>query len=80
MDFKELLFFNKMVTPLIITGLYCLISVVVLVSGIITLATAGILQGLAVIIFGLLGVRIWFELLVLMFKINDNLQKLVDRG
>ncbi len=38
-----------------------------------------LLSGLFTLIAGAIGVRVWCELLIVVFKINDNLQKLANR-
>jgi hypothetical protein len=78
---KELLSFDTLITPKIITVLYYLGLLVVLISGIVTLVGSlfvgefrGFLGGIAIIVFGTLGVRVYCELLILFFKINEAVQ------
>ncbi len=80
---KDIFCFNTMLTPKIIVVVYWLLLFSVLVSGFGTMFAVsgfgGILSGLFVMMIGALGVRIWCELLIVLFKIHDNLKKLADR-
>lgn len=85
---KNIFFFDAMLTPKIITVVYWLMLVGVVISGLgIIFASFGaysgggmmFLGGLATIVFGAIGVRIWCELLIVLFKINDNIRRLADK-
>jgi hypothetical protein len=82
MDWKKLLFFEDMLTPKIITFVYWLALFAVVIGGIGSmfamgrLTFSGFLTGLAIIIGGGIAVRIWCELLIVLFKINENIQKM----
>jgi hypothetical protein len=84
---KDLLYINKMITPSIITIIYWVLGVVtvllVLVAGIGFMVGGMALRGLLVIILGgplaLIVLRVYVELLIVIFRINNNLQKLVDK-
>jgi hypothetical protein len=87
-EIKDLLYLNKMILPTIITVIYwvgsVLVVLAVLATGLGIIATTrNSLQGLLTILFGIplgvLGVRLYCELLVVIFKINNNLQKIVDK-
>ncbi|KKO50426.1 membrane protein [Arsukibacterium sp. MJ3] len=77
---KDVLFFNSMLTPKIITIVYWLLLFAVLVSGLGSIFTAygSFWSGLGILVFGSIGVRIWCELLIVLFKIHENLKKLAD--
>lgn len=83
---REMLFFDAMLTPKIITFIYWLLLLVVLISG-VSAMFAGyggsfvgkFFTGLLIIVGGGVGVRIWCELLIVMFKIHENLKKIADR-
>jgi hypothetical protein len=77
---KDLLYFDQMVTPKIITVVYWLLLVLLVISGLTTMfsgyggATFGkFLTGLVVIIAGAIGIRIWCELTIVLFKIHENI-------
>ena len=40
---------------------------------------AGFWTGLGILLFGLIDTRVWCELLIVLFKINENLQKIANR-
>jgi hypothetical protein len=84
---QNLLFFNEMITPKIITVIYWLLLIGVVVSGIgsMFVGSGGVsfgsfFKGLGVIVLGAIGVRIWSELLIVLFKINSNIQKMADKS
>jgi hypothetical protein len=84
---QDLLGFEKMVTPIVIRILCFLGLLVVLISGVGALFSGGfrgILTGFAILIFGAIMVRVYSELLILLFRIHDNLvsinQQMKDRN
>ena len=82
---KDLFFFNTMFTPKIITFVYWLALFAAVVSGIGSMFAFGrmsltsFLTGLAIIVGGAIGARIWCELLIVLFKINENMQKVANK-
>lgn len=77
---RDVLFFDNMVTPKIITLIYWVMLVVIAISGLVWLFAGqggffvrfiGAVVGVA---FGVIGVRIWCELLIVLFKMNEALQ------
>ncbi|MCF6366802.1 MAG: DUF4282 domain-containing protein [Bacteroidales bacterium] len=70
---KDFLFFLKMITPMIIQILFWIGVAGVVIMGLVTMFSGGFLQGLLMIILGPIGVRLWTELLIVVFKINDTL-------
>lgn len=84
---RDWLFFNKMVTPQIITAVYWLLLAIAVLSGLGAMFggfggfTLGkILTGLFIAVGGSLGARIWCELLIVLFKMNEALQDLRQRN
>ena len=82
---KEFFLFNEMITPRIITFIYWLLLVVALFSGLSMMfggmggmTFGSFISGLLTIAGGALGARIWSELLIVLFKINDNLRRMAD--
>jgi hypothetical protein len=82
---QGLLNFDDMLTPKIITIVYWIALVGVVLSGLFTIfGGAGnflmnLLMGLLIIVFGGLLVRIYCELMIVLFKINENIKRLADR-
>ena len=77
---KSIFFFDAMLTPKIITAVYWLLLGLVVISGVGTMFVQSFIMGLLIIVFGAIGVRIWCELLIVLFKINDNLKKMTDKA
>lgn len=80
---KNLFFFDAMLTPKIITLVYWLLLLASVISGVgyMFAGYAGFtlsqfFLGLLLIAGGAVSARIWCELLIVLFKINGNLQQL----
>jgi len=81
MDWRSLLSFDSMITPKVITVVYWLLLVAVIVAGLGAMFAGGLtfrsfLSGLFITALGALGARIWCELLIVLFKLNENVQKI----
>ena len=78
---KELLFFKKFVTPQIITVVYWVILFGLIITGFDYMTSgklklAKLLIGFGIIVFGAVAARIFCELLIVIFKINDTLKEM----
>ena len=73
----DFLTFRRMVTPILIQVVYWIATVVVIVGGLVVLVAApeGTERalGLAVLVLGPLVVRVYAEVLLVVFRINDTL-------
>ncbi|MCL5974238.1 MAG: DUF4282 domain-containing protein [Gammaproteobacteria bacterium] len=79
---RDILFFDSMLTPKIITLVYWLLLVAVVISGLGMMFSGGIgsfLMGIFTMLAGAVGARIWCELLIVLFKINENMKKVADK-
>ncbi len=83
---KDILSFDKMLTPKIITLVYWLMLLGVVVAGVGSmfsgyqgLTFGSFFMGLVYILAGVVGVRIWCELLIVLFKMNEALQALCNK-
>ncbi len=76
---RSIFFFDAMLVPKIITGVYWFLLAGVMLSGLGMMFAGSFFGGLMVLLFGAVGVRIWCELLIVLFKINDHLKKMVDK-
>jgi hypothetical protein len=82
---KSLLFFDSMITPKIITFVYWLMLLGAVVGGLGSMfafgrmSFTGFATGLAIIVGGALGARIACELLIVLFKINENTHTMAHR-
>jgi hypothetical protein len=71
---QDLLSFNRMVTPVFIHVIYWIGIVAVILAGLAVVAGGGgILKGLLATVLGLIVVRVGCEVLIVLFRINDNL-------
>lgn len=87
---RNLFFFDAMLTPKIITIVYWILLLSAVISGIGSMfASSGygyggftfgsFLTGLFIAAAGAVFARIWCELMIVLFKINSNLQKIADK-
>jgi len=76
---RDILFFDAMLTPKIITFVYWLMLAGVVLGGLGTIFSGAILSGIGVLVGGAVGVRIWCELLIVLFKVNDNIKALAEK-
>jgi hypothetical protein len=81
MDIKQVFFFESMLTPKIIVVVYWFLLISAVLSGLGLIFGAGsFFGGLAAIIGGAVGARIFCELLIVAFKINEALQDMRVRS
>ena len=80
---KNLFFFDSMLTPKIITLVYWLLLLASIISGVSYMfagyggfTVSQFFLGLLIIAGGAVSARIWCELLIVLFKINGNLQRI----
>lgn len=76
---RSILYFDSMLMPKLITFIYWLMIFTAVISALGLLAAGNVVGGLLAAPFGLLGARLWCELMIVLFKINENLQKIADR-
>jgi hypothetical protein len=72
--------FDSMLTPKIITFVYWIGLLGLIVGGIGFLVTEDFLIGVCIVAFGFVGWRMWCELMIVFFKMNENLQRIADRN
>jgi hypothetical protein len=68
---NEYLTFRRMITPVFIQVIFWIAVAAIVIGGIVALAN-GEGAGILIIIFGPLAARIYAELLIVIFRINDN--------
>jgi hypothetical protein len=81
---NDILYFDKMLTPKIITFVYWLLLLAAVIGGLITMFGGGfgfgkLLLGLLAAAGGALVARIWCELLIVLFKMNEALQDMRNK-
>ena len=76
MDWGEFLSFRKFVTPAVIQVIFWLGILGVIAGSIIQMTAGGwaVLFGFISLILGSLLVRVWCELIILLFRIYDSLR------
>jgi hypothetical protein len=79
MEPRDYFFFDKMLTPKVMTIVYWLMLIGVVIGGLTYMFTVSFLTGLLALVAGLIAVRIWCELAVIFFKMNDALQAIRNR-
>ncbi|WP_112479801.1 DUF4282 domain-containing protein [Vibrio variabilis] len=84
---KHIIFLKRLWTPKLITLIYWFLMSLVFINSIAIMfdMSAGgysieqFLHGSAFLIGGALATRIWCEVLIVIFNISDNLQKLAEK-
>lgn len=79
---NKLLYLDTMITPQIITFIYWILLLSSIGAGLFTMfggfggfSFSKFLTGIFTMIAGAVAVRIWCELLIVIFKIHENLKK-----
>lgn len=77
---RDVFYFDEMITPRVITFIYWLLLLVVVVAGLSTMFSGfgGFLGGIGIIVLGSVFARVYCELMIVLFKINDNIRKLAE--
>lgn len=87
--FKEFISFDKMITPSIIKILFWIGLIMAVVIGLVSIGSgitsvygggAQVFMGIIIIILGPLTVRVYCELLIIIFKIHENLVEINKNG
>ncbi len=80
---KDVLFFDNMLTPKIITFVYWILLIAAVVAGLGSMfggfggfSIGRFFMGLLYAVGGAIAARIWCELLIVLFKMNEALQEL----
>jgi len=84
---NEFFRFRRMLTPTIIEVVFIVGAALIVVGGLLTAIMSavqaggrGVIAGLLVAVFGPLILRIYCEVLIVIFKIHESLQELVERA
>jgi hypothetical protein len=86
MNARSLLFFDSMLTPKFITFIYWLGLIAVVLWGLGSLfmfgfqsvTFGGFIKSLLFIVGGAISMRLWCELTIVLFKINENVAKIAN--
>jgi hypothetical protein len=83
---KKFLMFDLMITPWIIRILYWIMQIGIILGGLYTMGSGaslgfgkgGAIGGLIMLVGGTLVLRLFFEMMMVMFKISENTSKLKE--
>lgn len=78
-NLKDILTFKTMITPLVVQVFFWLGIVMVVLGGLGAIFTGQFFYGLAMILIGPLLVRIYAELILVIFKINQGVQEIARK-
>jgi hypothetical protein len=86
MSIRDVLFFDAMLTPKVVTLVYWLLLVTAVIAGLGSMFYMGFqymsfgtfVRGLAITLGGAIGARIWCELVIVLFKLNENVQRIAN--
>ena len=86
MSIRDVLFFDAMLTPKVVTLVYWLLLVTAVIAGLGSMFYMGFqymsfgtfMRGLAITLGGAIGARIWCELVIVLFKLNENVQRIAN--
>ncbi len=73
---RDLLYLDNMLIPKVITFIYWMLLGIAVISGVGTMLAGSFLSGLMVIAGGMFAARVWSELIIVLFKINEALQEM----
>lgn len=80
---KDLLFFDKLVTPKVINVIYWLMLGCTVLSGLRAMFShygGGFLSAIFILVTGAIAARVICEVLIVLFKINENMKKIADKS
>lgn len=79
---RDYLVFRRLITPIIIQIVFWIAVVAVVIAGVVRLVTAAdsreVVAGLLLIVLGPIGVRVYAELLIVLFGIHNRLDEVTD--
>ncbi|HKS58796.1 MAG TPA: DUF4282 domain-containing protein [Steroidobacteraceae bacterium] len=87
MSVRDVLYFDSMLTPKVVTLVYWLLLLAALIAGLGSMFYTGFqymsfgtfFRALIITLGGAIGARIWCELMIVLFKLNENMQRLVNQ-
>ncbi|HWD58367.1 MAG TPA: DUF4282 domain-containing protein [Stellaceae bacterium] len=73
----EFVRFELMITPVVIQILFWVAAAMSVVGGLLMILISGNGRGILLVVFGPLAARIYAELMVIFFRINDTLREIL---
>ena len=91
MDFKSFINFESLITTSLIKAIYIIASILTPIGILLVVpnpggdfGTLGVMLGLVskflMILFALIGIRFYCEIFIVMFKISENVSKIVNKN
>jgi hypothetical protein len=77
---REYLSFRRMITPIFIQVIFWVIAVIAVIGGLVAIGDDRAGQGILLILLGPLFARIYAEILIVLFRINDDVHAIRMRG
>jgi hypothetical protein len=77
-SFGDFMTFRYMITPALITFIYILAAIVITLGALAAL-TQNVLLAVLIWIAGMLWLRVVFEVMIVLFRINDGIQTMARR-
>lgn len=77
---RSIFYFDSMLMPKIITFVYWILLAGVVASGLAFMNSESAFGGALIILIGTVCARLWCEFMIVLFKINENIQKIADRA
>jgi Domain of unknown function (DUF4282) len=86
MNLRNIFFFDVMLTPKVVTFVYWLLLLGALIAGLGSMFYTGFqymtfgsfLRSVGYTVGGAIGARIWCELVIVLFKLNENVQRIAN--
>ncbi|MCE0828476.1 MULTISPECIES: DUF4282 domain-containing protein [Buttiauxella] len=75
---KNIFFFDTLITPKLLVVLYWLSIISIVISAATTIFLGQALAGIFGLVFGILAVRVGFELIMIAFKNNEYLKRIAE--
>ena len=87
MNVRDVFYFDSMLTPKVVTLVYWLLLLTALIGGIGSMFYTGFqymsfstfLRALVITLGGAIAARIWCELMIVLFKLNENIQRMANQ-
>jgi hypothetical protein len=87
MSVRDVLYFDSMLTPKVVTLVYWLLLLAALIAGLGSMFYTGFqymsfstfARAVVITLGGAIAARIWCELVIVLFKLNENMQRMVNQ-
>lgn len=84
---RDVLYFDSMLTPKVVTLVYWLLLLAALIAGLGSMFYTGFqymsfstfARAVVITLGGAIAARIWCELVIVLFKLNENMQRMVNQ-